>query len=377
MQSSKLAASAKVGLDALLQSAVNRRDVPSVIGIVANQESVLYRGAVNTATTDIFRIASMTKPVTSVSIMMLKERGLLDLDDPVENYLPEYTGREVICDFSEANASFATRPATNRITIRHLLTHTAGFGYAFCNTTLNVLYQATKQSSLTLPLLYDPGSCWTYGSSTKILGDVVTQITHEPFYTFQETQILQPLGMFDTGYTLKPKDQARLAPLHYRADDDWVRDAQPEPFEPHFSADGGLIGTADDYIRFLQMLLNMGKLGDVQILTEQSVREMISNQIGDLTVEVQPGAQPETSCSFPLGARVDKFGLGFQLKADATGNGRSLGSYSWGGLFNTHFWADPQRNIAAVLFTQMLPFYDDRCVRLLCDFEDYVYKNLL
>ena len=308
---------------------------------------------------------------------MLQERGLLNLDDPLENYLPEYAGREMIRDFSANDGSFTTRPVTNPITIRHLLTHTAGFGYDFCNNILKVLCQATKQSPLTLPILHDPGSRWTYGGSTTILGDVITRVTGEPFYVFQETQILQPLGMLDTGYFLKSEEQERLAPLHYRADGDWVRDSQPQPFEPHLFADGGLIGTAEDYIRFLQMLLNMGKFGAVQLLTEKSVREMISNQIGNLIVERQPGARPEVSCSFPIGAGEDKFGLGFQLKAGTSNGGRSVGSYSWAGLFNTHFWADPQRGIAAVLFTQLLPFYDERYIQLLCDFEECVYKNLL
>lgn len=376
MQSFKLASAANIALDGLLQNAVTRHDLPSVVAVVANRESVLYRGAFGASVTDIYQIASMTKPVTSVSIMMLKERGRIDLDDPVERYLPAYAGREVILAFDAATAAFTARPAAGPITIRHLLTHTSGVGYDFCNETLLALCKDGKQSPFTLPILHDPGSRWTYGCSTTILGEVIDQIIGEPFYRFQEREIFQPLGMLDTGYFLKPADEDRLAPLHRRVDRDWVREPKEQPYKSSLSADGGMIGTADDYIRFLQMLLNMGKLGDTRLLTAQSVSAMISNQIGHLTVETQPGAKANLSCAFPLGAGKDKFGLGFQLKVGVDDNARSPGSYSWGGIFNTHFWADPQKGIAVILFTQLLPFYDDQVIRLLRDFEHCIYKNL-
>jgi methyl acetate hydrolase len=372
-----LSKSAHAELDTLLRGAVERRDVPNVVAVVANGEELLYRAAFGARMADIFRIASMTKPVTSVAIMMLKERGLLDLDDPLERYLPLFAGREVICDFDAADLSFVTKPATAPITLRHLLTHTAGFGYDFCNEVVSALCKAGKQAPRDLPLLHEPGSRWTYSCATAILGEVIEQVTGEPFYSFIETEILQPLGMLDTGYFLTPEELERLVPLRFWVNGEWINDPNPHPHEPYLSADGGLLGTAGDYILFLQMLLNMGKLGDTRLLSEQSVREMISNQIGNLTVETQADPKSNSARPFPLGANQDKFGLGFQLKTGVGNNVRSPGSYSWFGIFNTYFWADPQKDLAAVLFTQLLPFYDDRCIRLLCDFEECIYRNLV
>lgn len=376
MPTATLASGAQATLDTVLRAAVECHDLPNVVAVVANQTRVLYRGAVNAAVTDLFRIASMTKPITSVAVMLLQERGLLALDDPLERYLPEYEGREVLVAFDLANGAMTTRTAAGPLTIRHLLTHTAGFGYEFCNETLARLCQATQQTPKLLPILHDPGSQWTYGCSTTILGDVIEQVTSEPFYTFFETQILQPLGMVDTGYFLKPADQPRLSPLYERINGEWISDAQPRPYEPSLFADGGLLSTADDYIRFLQMCLNLGKVGDRQLLPAHAVKAMTSNQIGALTVTRQPSAKPHLACAFPLGAGVDQFGLGFQLKARPADQQRAVGSYSWGGIFNTHFWADPQHGIAAVLLTQCLPFYDDRVIQLLCAFEEALYTHL-
>ena len=343
---------------------------------MANRDSVLYRGASGGLPTDIYRIASMTKPVTSVSVMMLRERGLLDLDDSLDRYLPEFANRPVIRSYSSNSTEVITRPAAAPITLRHLLAHTAGFGYDFCSDAVYALCGDGSRQPRDLPLLNDPGSRWTYGCATQILGEVIEKVASESFISFQETQILQPLGMKDTSYFLKPEDQNRLVPVHYRDGEGLVTAEQAASFTPYLFADGGLIGTADDYIRFLQMLLNRGELGGVRLLTEQSIDEMISNQIGDLTVETQAAPKPAVSRSFPMGAGEDKFGLGFQLKAFTQAYTRTPGSYSWAGLYNTHFWADPHVGIAVVLLTQVLPFYDDRCIKLLCDFERTVYKNL-
>jgi len=363
-------------LNALFRAAVDNQDIPNAVAVVANRKHVLFRGAVGVAASSIYRIASMTKPVTSVAIMMLKERGLLDLDDPVELFLPEFANRQVIQRAGSHKDSIIMRPAKNVITLRHLLAHTAGLGYDFCSDTVYVLCKDESRQPRSLPLLNDPGSLWTYGCATQILGEVIEKVTGESFITFQQTQILQPLGMNDTDYFLRPDDQDRLVPLYHREGGGLVSDGNAGSFTPYLFADGGLIGTADDYIRFLQMLLNDGKLGDVQLLTKQSVGEMITNQIGELTVETQASPKPAVSQPFPLGAGEDKFGLGFQLKASTQTDLRSPGSYSWAGLFNTHFWADPHIGIAAVLLTQLLPFYDDRCIKLLCDFERVIYKNL-
>ena len=375
MPPATFAAIAHQELDSLLQEAVARHDLPHVVAVVANRDTTLYQGAVGVAPSDIFRIASMTKPVTSVAIMMLAERGLLGLDDPLERYLPQYGGREVMLDYNAADDSLRTRPATQPVTLRHLLAHTAGFSYDFCNEAVLVLCQDGTRAPRDLPLLFDPGDGWAYGCATGILGDVITQVTSEPFYTFQKREILQPLGMVDTDYFLDDAGIARLVPLHFREGTDYIPDTNDQPHRPHLAADGGLLGTAADYIRFLQMLLNEGELGEVRLLSAASVHAMTRNQIGDLTVSRQAAAKPRNTRPFPMGANQDKFGLGFQLKVGEETHLRAPGSYSWGGIFNTHFWADPATGIAAVLLTQILPFYDDQVMRVLRDFEQCVYRN--
>ena len=382
MHTAVLSNNGRSDLDTLLHAAVERHDIPGVVAEVANREHTLYRGAfgkldergaVDMPADAIFRIASMTKPVTSVAVMMLKDQGLLGLDDVVGRYLPELKGIEVIAEFDESDGSYATRPAACEITLRHLLTHTAGFGYAFSNHTISKLSDRLPDNP---PLLHDPGSRWTYGPSTRVLGRVVEQITGEPLGVFFESRIFQPLGMGDTGFDLKPEDRSRLAPQFRRINGQLVGEQNPESYEPRVFGDGGLLATANDYIRFLQMLLGLGQFGGSRLLEEQSVTEMTNNQIGNLVVEKQPGAIPDLSNPFPLGAGEDNFGLGFQLKVGAESGARSPGSYSWSGLHNTHFWADPKQGIAAVLFMQVLPFYDDRCIKLLTDFEESIYRNL-
>ena len=372
---SVLSGNGRTELDTLLDAKVDRRDVPGVVAEVANRERTLYRGAfgklddrgaVDMLTDAIFRIASMTKPVTSVAVMMLKAQGFFDLDNAVGQYLPEFKGAEVIVEFDESNSSYTTRPAAREITLRDLLSH-------FSNYTLSKLGDRLPANP---PLLHDPGTRWTYGMSTRVLGRVIEKVTNQSLDVFFESSIFKPLDMSDTGFYLRPEDRPRLASRFRRINGELIGEPNPESYEPRVLGDAGLLSTASDYSSFLQMLLGMGEFDGNRILTERSVQEMTKNQIGDLVVEMQPGAIPDRSNAFPYGAGKDKFGLGFQLKEGVEKVGRSPGSYSWAGINNTHFWADPDKGIAAVLLTQVLPFYDDRCIDLLLDFERCIYRNL-
>ena len=227
----------------------------------------------------------MTKPVTSVAVMMLKDQGLVDLDDEVGQYLPEFKGAEVIVEFDESNSSYTTRPAAREITLRHLLNHTAGFGYDFSNYTLSKLSDRLPANP---PLLHDPGTRWTYGMSTRVLGRVIEKVTNQSLDVFFESSIFEPLGMSDTGFYLRPEDRPRLASRFRRINGELIGEPNPASYEPNVSGDAGLLSTASDYSSFLQMLLGMGKFNGNRILTEQSVQEMSKNQIGDLVVEINP-----------------------------------------------------------------------------------------
>jgi methyl acetate hydrolase len=380
----------KAALLSQLSNAVIRGDTPGVVALVVGRDGVLYEGAAGKLdfthgivmpVNAIFAIASMTKPVTSVAIMMLFEEGKLKLDDPVSKFLPGFDNLQVITKFNEKDATYETRPAKRPMTIRHLLTHTSGIGYGFANPIEYRLTEATKKDEWELPLLNDPGDKWNYGPNTALLGKIVEKITGESLETCFQKRIFQPLGMADTSYAVLAAKQSRVATKYTRIYG--LLQAQPtrkipSTPTPPFHGDGGLYSTAQDYGKFMQMLLNGGHLGPARILSESSVKMMGENNIGSIFVELQPGADSQLTKPFPLGADHDKFGLGFQI---ASGDPqyarfRSPGSISWAGLFNTEFWIDPVKHIGGVMMMQVLPFYDDGALRTLRDFEELVYHNL-
>ena len=375
-------------IDQLLQDAVDRKDIPGVVAIVANRDRILYHqsfgkmdvmNGVEMQKDTIFGIASMTKPITSVAVMMLYEEGRLDLDDPISQYLDWLSNPEVIISFDEEDGTYSTKPAEREITIRHLLTFTAGFGYSFANSLMALLVEKTGKTERELPLLHEPGEKWTYGMEVRVLGELVEELSGRTLPQFLKERIFDPLGMSDTFYVLPAEKYPRWVTRHQRENGILRERPNPEKQRPFIVGDAGLLSTAPDYVRFLQMLLSGGRFNGNRILSEASIRLMTQNQIGELVVEIQRGPYPLLSRAFPLGARRgDKFGLGFQIAvADGKeGHLRSPGSYSWSGLSNTHFWVDPEKGIVAVILMQVLPFYDETCIAVYQDFEELIYEHL-
>jgi methyl acetate hydrolase len=378
------------GLSQQLAAAVARGDTPGVVALVVDRDRVLFEGAagkldvghnVPMPVNGIFNIASMTKPVTSVAIMMLLEAGKLQLDDPVSKYLAGFDNLKVITKFNAADGSYETRPARRAMTVRHLLTHTSGIGYAFCNPIVQRLQQGTQKSEWELPLLSDPGDKWNYSASTRVLGLIVEKITGATLEAWYQERIFRPLGMVDTSYAVPPDKQSRVSMTYSRTAGtlkEQPRGSIPSTPTAPFRGDGGLYSTVRDYGLFMRMLLNGGQLGTARLLSEKSVQMMGENQIGSIFVEQQPDADPLRTRPFPLGAGHDKFGLGFQIgsKNESYAKFRSPGSMSWAGIFNTEFWIDPVRHIGGVQMMQVLPFYDDQAIRTLRDFEELVYQGL-
>jgi CubicO group peptidase (beta-lactamase class C family) len=316
---------------------------------------------------DIFRIASQTKAITSVAIMMLYEDGKLLLDDPVSKYIPVFKKQSVLDKFNEKDSTYTTVPATSEITIRQLLTHTSGLGYANIGSKeANAIYAKAKISaglgegnnSLleamkklgTLPLMHQPGAKFTYGLNTDLLGCLVEVISGESLESFFKSRIFDPLGMKDTYFNL-PKEKAnRLVNLYTEEKDGSLRKETSGmlngpvgvdyPLVPHtyFSGGAGLSSSLLDYATFLQMILNNGKYNGQQLLSRNAVRIMTSNQIGDI----------------PFGG--DKFGLGFSVVTDKS-SGKTMaqeGTFAWGGAFSTSYWVDPKEKMVYLIYRQML-----------------------
>jgi methyl acetate hydrolase len=386
----RLSEAGSVALSRQLDAAFARGDTPGVVGLIVDRNGVLYEGSAGKLDIShnlpmpsdaIFRMASMTKPITSVAIMMLLEERKFQLDDPVSRYFTGFEDLRVIAAFHATDGSYETRPAKRPMTIRHLLTHTSGIGYGFSSPIVARLEKDTQKREWELPLLHDPGEKWTYGASTVVLGKLVEKVTGRSLEAYFQERIFQPLGMADTSFAVASDKQSRV-PTAYNRTNGMLQERPRATIvstpTPPFEGDGGLYSTAQDYGLFMRMLLNGGRLGSVRLLTEKSVRLMGENQIGTIFVEQQPAANPLLTKPFPLGAGQDRFGLGFQIASKDDGNAkyRSPGSLSWAGLFNTEFWIDPQRHVAGVMLMQLLPFYDDGAIRTLRDFEQIVYQHL-
>jgi len=375
-------------LTSFLADAVSRGDVPGAVVLVVARDRTLYHEAfgrmdvargVDMRKDAIFRIASMTKPITSAAVMMLVEEGRLGLDDEVSRYLPAFARPQVVSRLDLAAGSWETRPATRPITIRQLLTHTSGIGYSWSDPGLALIEKKTgRTSEADLPLVHEPGERWTYGASPKVLGDLVATLSGQPLEAFLESQVFRPLGMRDTGWSVSPDRRDRVVTLHQRKDGRLVETPNPTSLAAQVRGDGRLFSTAADYGRFVQMILDDGQLGPARLLKVETVREMGRSQTGDVKVRLQPVVNPEYAKPFPLGAGEDVWGLGFQLAAPGRSEPgrRRPGSMSWAGINNTYFWIDPQAGIGVVVLMQFLPFYDEAALAVLGGVESRVYQHL-
>jgi len=385
----------RVQIDAALGAAVADGTVPGVVAMAATPDGKLYegafgmrrqgRGAAMTLDT-VFRIASMTKAITSVAAMQLVEQGKLSLDGPLPDIDPALSAPQVLTGFDAAGQP-ELRPAWRPITLKHLLTHTAGFSYEFCNETIIRYNRAIGASSVTTgsvaalrrPLIFDPGDRWLYGCNIEWVGRIVEALSGRYLDGYFRERICGPLGMVDTCFVPSAAQHARQAAYHQRlADGSFAMDLAPPPSIPeYYSGGGGLVSTAGDYLTFLRMLLNGGALGEARILNPETVGLMGENHIGDIPAGVWKTTDPPLSHDLDLfpGQEV-RWGLAYLLSMEAGPNGRSAGSVAWAGIRNTHYWLDPVRRVAGVFMTQTLPFLDPRVMALYGAFERGVYEML-
>lgn len=360
-------------IDKMCEAEIQKNNLPGIVSLLARNGKIVHWKAYGNATADgrelnrddIFRIASQSKAITSTAVMMLWEEGKFQLDDPISKYIPEFKGQQVLKTFQYSDSSWTGEPVKNEITIRHLLTHTSGIGYGVIDsderfkmiyqkagvtdlfTTEDVTIEESVKKLARLPLHHQPGEKFTYSEGLDVLGYFIEVVSGEPFDEFLETHIFDPLGMDDTRFYQPESKANRLVDVQYKVDGEWKKypvtfydtDYPIKGAKSFFSGGAGLSSTAKDYAVFLQMYLNGGEYNGVRLLSRKTVNVILSNQIGDIWGENSD----------------NKFGLAFELVTETGqnkgGNG-SMGTFSWGGYFNTQYFADPEEHIIGIIMKQ-------------------------
>lgn len=363
-------------IDSMAVDAMNADQIPGLVALVARNGRIVYHKAFGYADAeqsrelqkdDIFRIASQSKAITSTAVMMLWEKALFRLDDPIANYIPEFADAQVLDTFNEEDSSFTTVPAENPITIRHLLTHTSGIGYGIIDrddrirkiyqkagiVDLYTLDDVTIEENIKklagMPLHHNPGERFTYSEGLDVLGYFIEVVSGMSFDQYLRENIFDPLGMDDTWFYLPEDKVNRLADVQTKNEDgEWITYTGTEYYDASYPVNGaktffsggaGLSSTAVDYAKFLQMYLNKGNYNGVRLLSSTTVDFMMENQLGEV-----PGS----------------YGLAFGLTDESgfiQGGAGSVGTFQWGGYFNTSYWAEPDEHMIGIIMkqTQRIP----------------------
>lgn len=384
-------------MDNIFQNSINNKEVPGVAAIVIRNGKIIYHKSFGLADNqsnrtlkkdDIFRIASMSKAITSTAVMMLWEEGKFQLDDPISKYIPEFKNPTLIKSFTFKDSSYTTEPANKEITIRHLLSHTSGIGYGIIDgderfkaiykkagitdlfTTEPIKIGESVRKLAKLPLHHNPGEKYTYSEGLDVLGYFIEVISGMLFDEFLRKRMFEPLGMTDTYFYLPDSKASRLVSVQRTSKDgQWEKfpvtfydaDYPIKGAKTFFSGGAGLSSTAKDYATFLQMYLNGGELSGKRYLSRTTIDAILSNQ-----TETLFGG--EKGDSF--------FGLAYSvLRANGEDKGGigSEGTFTWGGYFNTNYFADPKEKIIGVIMKQTQQNKGDNLNNL---FRQMIYQSL-
>lgn len=357
-------------IDPVVQEYVEKNWISGATGIIARRGKIVYHKSFGMRdiekedpmeNDDIYRIASMTKAVTTIGAMMLYEEGHFLLDDPLYMYIPEFKDPVILDEVNLEDSTFTAHPAQNQITVRHLLTHTSGIGYNFDHEQLRPLYQKAgipdglnttyavlgnkMRAMASMPLLHEPGEQYTYGLNTDVLGYFIEVVSGKSLDAFFRERIFEPLGMHSTHFFLSEEDEERLVTLYEEDGTGGLRPSTDRDYyypieggKSYYSGGAGLLSTAEDYCTFLQMMVNNGRYGEHQLLSRKTIEIITRDQVGDLWYR-------------------NNFGLGFGVVTEE-GSAAILstpGVYWWGGYFSTSYWIDPREELVAVFMTQMYP----------------------
>ena len=368
-------------VEELLTDDINNNKIPGAVVLVGNEKGIVYQKAFGVknpltnekyATDDIFRIASMTKAITSVAVLKLWEDGKINLDDPIEKYIPEFKDAEILETFNEKDSSYTSKPSTKKITIRQLLTHTSGIGYDFIdgNPSIKAIFHKKKQSFMKngvmcfcdedvtigeairnladVPLHHEPGEKFTYSMGLDVLGYMIEIVSGKKLDVFYREEIFDPLDMNDTYFYLPDSKKERLVPVQTKKDDNWVifeddrfNENYPVEGERKFFAGGcGLSSTVEDYYKFLSVFLNNGKYKGKSFIGKQTNDLLFQNQLPD-------------TFGFGIG-----LALGIVLEKDLKNGGTgTAGTLLGGGYWNTSCFTDPNDKVIGIIFkqTQKIP----------------------
>ncbi len=360
-------------IDKMCSDEVANGNLPGIVTLVARNGKIVLWKSYGMADNKsgkkmerdaIFRIASQTKAITSTAVMMLWEQGKFQLDDPISKFIPEFKNAQVLNTFKYSDTTWTGTPVKKEITIRHLLTHTSGIGYGFIDsderikmiyhkagivdafTTEKVILSENIKKLAKMPLHHQPGEKYTYSEGLDVLGYFIEVISGMPFDEFLKIHIFDPLGMNDTRFYLPDSKANRLVTVQHKLDGEWQKfpvtsydpDYPVKGAKTYFAGGAGLSSTVKDYAIFLQMYLNGGEYNGIRILSRKTVESIMGNQTGEL-----------------YGWPNEHYGLAFGVlteKGQNKGGLGSIGTFQWGGYFNTSYFADPKENVIGLIFKQ-------------------------
>ncbi len=373
----------------MFEQAFANANLPGVVGMIVDRDGVRFSSALGVTDTESnrpvaedtpFQIASMTKALASVAAMQQVEAGRLDLDAPIGDLVPDLANAQVLTGF-DADGKPQLRPAARPVTLRHLLTHTAGLGYFFIHPEVLQYFSAVGMpapgslDSIRMPLMFDPGERWEYSVGIDWAGLAVEAATGEKLGDYMAEHVFAPLGMTGTGfYDALPEGAAQV---HVR-DESGALKVQPMFLGggEYHNAGGGLIGTAPDYARFVRAMLRGGELDGKRVLKQETVAEMARNQIGPLRAGAMGTSMPHLAQ--PYDTFPDQhtgWGLGFLINPEQGPNGRAPGSLAWAGIFNSYYWIDPQSGVGGVMMSQLSPFGDPGALATFGALEQMAYAS--
>jgi CubicO group peptidase (beta-lactamase class C family) len=372
-------------IDTLFEKAVEGGVFPGVVATAGDRDGVLYEGAFGTGADTVFALASMTKALVSVAALQLVEQGRLELDQPVADVLPAFGDLQVLEGYDGDQPRL--RPPASQATIRQLLNHTSGLGYWFANADIRRYHQLTgtpdpstsKRAMLDVPLAWDPGTRWEYGTSTDWLGAVVEEVAGTDLDRHCREHVFGPLGMVDTTFRPDEAQRARGLAVHFRMPDgSLVAMPAAEWEDPEMcSGGGGGRGTARDYLRFMRALLRGGELDGERILRSETVDLAFSDHMGAIELPtVIRSAFPELANDIISMPVAQGWGLGFHLVLEDVPGMRRAGTGDWAGLFNCFYWIDREQGVAGTVMTQVLPFFDAGILEAAMGFETAVYAGV-